>query len=251
MIARWHRTMTGGTALETDSSGVVRTGTGEVFTWGDRDEASLLLAELDRPEETIHLTGARSPDINPARDALVDQTRADIFGGDDDPETAEAKRRTRQQVHGEEHDPETAASIDLARRLVADVPAGRDVRAHRRLPDFDAHARERPDGLREMLAKDGQLRRLHGQISESTKPLQRPPAPEPPRGKGRTTPLHRQGLPALADATIAQLRAMAASADPAQRARIRHAVNAMPSLAGVLGTDLLNRLREDAAGDDR
>jgi hypothetical protein len=47
------------------------------------------------------------------------------------------------------------------------------------------------------------------------------------------------------------LREMAGSADPAERAKARYAINRMPSLAPVVGKDLLRKLRDDVAGAGR
>jgi hypothetical protein len=249
MIVRRFKTTSGGTGLETAEgrSGVVRTGDGDVFTWGDADESALLMAELDRPEAAVTLSA--SDDRAPGHDALVRETERMLYE-DTSADERTAIEQTREQVLGVRQSPEDRDAIHTARRLVGDVPAGRDVREHRRLPDTDAGDRERPDELEEMLARDGQLRRMHGRLSESQRPVERrsEAAGLVLKGKWRTPPLHRQPLPALAPQSIATLRGWAASDDPCARARVRRAVNSWPALAEVIGLELMRVLRDDVEG---
>jgi hypothetical protein len=263
MIAVKHQTVTGGIALESPDgkSGVCRTGDGRTYSWGDPGVTAVLLSELaDEPEDAVHLSDAGTPPSAPNVAAEVAEVREKLYGdGLTVSERADAAdvRRTLSARTG--HTDEDA-------RQAAEVRAFIEPRAGRRTPSTTPWESEGAEGsgggtddVADLLRNDAELARVHSRLSEGQAPLSRPkPAQRDesrPRdaadpmvltGTGRRTPLPQdRGVPMLTPQSIAQLRGFARSDDPADRAKVRHAVTALPSLAVALGQDLMRRLKED------
>ena len=262
---RRETTAAGALVVESDDgrSGVHRAPDGTTLAWGDADQRSVLLSEVaDEPDETLHVflsdyDGGLSESARRllAEDGMVRAGRASLAGDD-----SRAAEEAHQMIYGTQTSEQAQAVRDARARLDpaskeraathdADLEDAR-ARLDRRQgePAYAGRAEWAPDGWRGVDEELSTAREaIGGAAAIPTPPPRRDDAgARRASGRGRPLPLHRQGVPLLAPATIATLRGMAASDDPSERARARHVVNAWPAIATVLGTPLMRALRDDA-----